>query len=154
MVESGAVSIPGCDAAGQDALNGAAVEVGEYPGGHAKFLHQPLEVEALLLRLDQSDGVVCPCQVLCDLDAEELEVTDSLHSSPIDVDWAYPSPCFLKLTITSFFLLILKDRLLSWHRTARSLTSSLVSSLLLIRPTTVVSSENLVMELVSCLAPC
>ena len=60
VVESGAVSIPGCDAAGQDALSGAAVEVGEYPGGNAKFLHLPLEVEELLLLLDQSDGVVCP----------------------------------------------------------------------------------------------
>ena len=47
---------------------------------------------------------------------------------------------FLQSTIISLVLITLRERLLSWHHTARSLTSSLyaVSSLSVIRPTAVV----------------
>ena len=48
----------------------------------------------------------------------------------------------LKSTIISLVLITLRERLLSLHHTVRSLTSSL----------TVVSSENLMMVLESCLA--
>ena len=56
--------------------------------------------------------------------------------------------CFLKAIISTFVL-----RLLSWYHSARTLTSLLaVSSLLVIRPTTVVSSANLMIELEVCMA--
>ena len=69
------------------------------------------------------------------------------------VDGAYSLCCFLKYTISSFVLFTLRERLFSWHHSARGLTSSLlaVSSLLVIRPTTIVSSANLI-ELEACVA--
>ena len=51
-------------------------------------------------------------------------------------------------------MLTLRERLLSWYHTARSLNSSLkvVSLLSVIRPSTVVSSANLMMVLELCRA--
>ena len=43
-----AVALPGGDAARQDALNGASVEVCEGLGGQATYLHPPEVEEALL----------------------------------------------------------------------------------------------------------
>ena len=40
-VVDGAVPVPGHDASGQDALDGAAVVFGEDPGWYAKFLQLP-----------------------------------------------------------------------------------------------------------------
>ena len=71
--------------------------------------------------------------------------------SPFAVDQACSLLCFLKSTINYFVLLTLRERLLSGHHNASSLTSSDAdSSLLVIRPTTAVSAENLMMELVWC----
>ena len=60
-----------------------------------------------------------------------------------------PPFAFLKSTMISFVLEVLRSRLLSEHHVARCRTSSLyaVSSLLLMRPITVVSSANLMKEL-------
>ena len=62
--------------------------------------------------------------------------------------------CFLTSTISSFVLLTLREGLFSCHHYSRALTSSLedVSSLLVNRPTTVVSSVNLMIELEACVA--
>lgn len=52
----------------------------------------------LLHLLDQGGGVVGPCEVLSDVDAEEPEAADFFHCSPVDVDQGVSS---LKSTIKS-----------------------------------------------------
>ncbi|CAB1457121.1 unnamed protein product [Pleuronectes platessa] len=68
--QGGAAAIPGGDAASQDALYGAPVEVAENPGVHVEL----------------PDGVFVmgPGQVISDVDPEELEAADSLHLGPVD----------------------------------------------------------------------
>ena len=46
----------------------------------------------LLCPLDKSGGVVGPCQVLIDVDLEELKTCDSLYWSLVDVDWGIFPP--------------------------------------------------------------
>lgn len=82
-VVNGAVSVPSRDAAGQDAVDVAAVELGEDPGERADFLQPPEKVETQLRLLDQGCGVVCHCEVLYDVDAEEPEAADSTAVSLI-----------------------------------------------------------------------
>ena len=98
----------------------------------------------------QSGGVVGPCQVIGDVDAEELKTADSTVV-PLMWIWACSLLSFLKSTINSFVFLTLRERSLSWHHNAGSLTTSPLadSSWLVIRPTTVVSSVNVMMKLVS-----
>ena len=79
----GAISLQGHDATGQDALDGAVVLFGVDPGWHAGFILSPYKVEALMRPLDKSGAVVVPCQVLGDVDAEELKAADSLYCSPV-----------------------------------------------------------------------
>ncbi len=55
MVEGGAAAIPGGDAASQDPLYGAPVEVAEYPGVHEESLQPAEEEEPLSCSL--YDGV-------------------------------------------------------------------------------------------------
>ncbi len=63
-VASGAVSKPGGDAAGQDALHSAGVEGSEDTGSHSK-LPQPSRVEeALMCRLQHCVCVSGPCEIL------------------------------------------------------------------------------------------
>ena len=84
------------------------------------------------------------------MDTEELEALDLLHYSPLDVNSGVLGPPF---PVVHDQLLCLDDvereRVLSWHHTARSLTSSLwaVSLATVIRPTKVVWSANLMMVL-------
>ena len=149
MIEGSAFAIPSGDAASQYALDGAAVELFEDLRTHAKSFQPPEGEEALSCPLHDCAGV---CGA-CDVDAKELEALDPLHYSPVDVDGDVLSPLFL---VVHNKLLGLTDveGLLSWHHTAKSLISSLyaVSSPSLIRPTTFVSSANLMMVLESCMA--
>ena len=102
-----------------------------------------------LLRLRLLHNTVCvggPFQLVSDVYTKELKAFHLLHCKPIDVDVGCSLGCFLKCTIISFVLLTLSERLFSWHHTPR------VSSLLVIKPTIVVLSANLMIELEACLA--
>ena len=59
MVRCQVVAIPGGDATGQDALDGAAVELFEDLGSHAKYFQSP-EVEKLSCPLHNCLGVFGP----------------------------------------------------------------------------------------------
>jgi hypothetical protein len=67
-------------------------------------------------------GVSGPCYVLNDVEAKEREAHDLLHYSPIDVDGGVLSP-LSPVVLFSLVLIALRERLVSWHHTAMSLTS-------------------------------
>ena len=85
------------------------------------------------------------------MDTEELEALDPSNYSHVNMNGGVLGPLFpvVHSTISSFVLLTLRERLLSWHYTARSLIFSLqaVLSSSMIRPTIVVPSANLMMVL-------
>ena len=66
--------IPSSDAASQDALDGAAVDLFEDPRAHDKTFRPPEAEEALPCPLHNCVGVCGPCYFLSDVDTEELEV--------------------------------------------------------------------------------
>ncbi len=72
-VASGAVSKPGGDAAGQDALHSAGVEGSEDAGAHSKLPQPSQEEEALMCLLQHCVCVSGPCEILGDMNAEELK---------------------------------------------------------------------------------
>ncbi len=72
-VASGAVSKPGGDAAGQDALHSAGVEGSEDAGAHSKLPQPSQEEEALMCLLQHCVCVSRPCEILGDVNAEELK---------------------------------------------------------------------------------
>ncbi len=72
-VASGAVSKPGGDAAGQDALHSAGVEGSEDAGAHSKLPQQSQEEEALMCLLQHCICVSGPCEILGDVNTEELK---------------------------------------------------------------------------------
>ncbi len=82
-VASGAVSKPGGDAAGQDALHNAGVEGSEDAGAHSKLPQPSQEEEALLQHCICVSG---PCEILCDLNSEELVAVYPLHRCLVDGD--------------------------------------------------------------------
>ncbi len=82
--EGGATAIPGGDAASQDTLYGAPVEVAVYPDVHVDPFQPSEEDEPLSCCLCDGVGVVSTGQVLADMNPEEPEAADSLHRSPID----------------------------------------------------------------------
>ena len=84
--------IPSDDAASQDALNGAAVELFEDLRAHAKSFQPPEGEEALSCLLHYCVGVCGP--FLSDVDIEELETLDALHYSTDDVDGGVLCPPF------------------------------------------------------------
>ena len=59
-----ATAVPGCEAAGQEALYCASVEVPDGVGSQAEFLQAPKPVQALLGLFDDCSGVAVPGQVL------------------------------------------------------------------------------------------
>ena len=70
-VEGGAVAVPGCDTARQDALDCASVQVCQDFGGQANFLQHCL----------------CGWTIsLCDVYAQELKTFHLLHYCPFHVD--------------------------------------------------------------------
>ena len=96
MIKGGAFAIPSGDAASQDALKGAAVELLGDLRAHAKSFQPPEGEEALLCHLHNSAGVRGPWYVLSDVDAKEFESLDPLHNNPVDVDLGVLSSLFPK----------------------------------------------------------
>ncbi len=72
-VASGAVSIPGGDTAGQDALHSAGVEGPEDSGARSKLPQPSQEEEMLMCLLQHCICVSRPCEILGDVNAEELK---------------------------------------------------------------------------------
>ncbi len=72
-VASGAVSKPGGDAAGQDALHSAGVEGSEDAGARSKLSQPSQEEEALMCLLQHCICVSRLCEILGDVNAEELK---------------------------------------------------------------------------------
>ncbi len=72
-VASGAVYKPGGDTAGQDALHSASVEGSEDAGAHSKLPQPSQEEEALMCLLQHCICVSRPCEILSDVNAEELK---------------------------------------------------------------------------------
>ncbi len=75
-----------CDAAGQDALHIAGVEGSEDAGAHSKLPQQSQEEEALMCLLQHCICVSGPCEILCDVNAEELKAVYPLHRCLVDGD--------------------------------------------------------------------
>ncbi len=72
-VASGAVSKPGGDTAGQDALHSAGVEGPEDSGARSKLPQPSQEEETLMCLLQHCICVSRPCEILGDVNAEELK---------------------------------------------------------------------------------
>ncbi len=86
VVASGAVSKPGGDTAGQDALHSAGVEGSEDAGAHSKLPQPSQEEETLMCLLQQCVCVSRPCEILGDVNAEELKAVFPLHRCLVDGD--------------------------------------------------------------------
>ena len=117
MVRCRAVSITGGDVTGQDALAGDAIDIFEDVGTHAKSFKSP-----------EGEKVLCACRVvvlstvLVCLDHDSLLVMwTPRNSQPAP----RPSFSYRKSMLISFVLFTFRERLLSWHHTAMSLTSYL-----------------------------
>ncbi len=78
-VASGAVSKPGGDAASQDVLHSAGVEGSEDSGARSKLPQPSQEEEALMCLLQHCICVSRPCEILGDVNAEELKAVYPLH---------------------------------------------------------------------------
>ncbi len=85
-VASGAVSKPGGDAAGQDALHSAGVEGSEDAGARSKLPQPSQEEEVLMCLLQHCICVSRPCEILGDVNAEELKTVYPLHRCLVDGD--------------------------------------------------------------------
>ncbi len=85
-VASSAVSKPGGNTAGQDALHSAGVEGPEDTGTHSKLPQPSQEEEALMCLLQHCICVSRPCEILSDVNAEELKAVYSLHRCLVDGD--------------------------------------------------------------------
>ncbi len=85
-VASSAVSKPGGDAAGQDALHSAGVEGSEDSGARSKLPQPSQEEEALMCLLQHCICVSRPCEILGDVNAEELKAVYPLHRCLVDSD--------------------------------------------------------------------
>ncbi len=85
-VASGAVSKPGGDAAGQDALHSAGVEGSEDAQAHFKLPQPSQEEEVLMCLLQHCICVIRPCEILSDVNAEELKAVYPLHRCLVDGD--------------------------------------------------------------------
>ncbi len=76
-VASGAVSKPGGDAAGQDALHSAGVEGSEDAGARSKLPQPSQEEETLMCLLQHCICVSRPCEILSDVNANLKLLTRS-----------------------------------------------------------------------------
>ena len=81
-----AVAKPCCNSTSQYALNGAAVKIGQYSAVHAKFPQSPQKKEPLFRCPCNHTNMVCPAQILADIDTKKSETFDSLHSCAPDVN--------------------------------------------------------------------
>ena len=91
-VQGGVAAIPGSDAASQDTLYSAPVEIAVNPGIHVEPLQPAEEEEPLSGHLPDGVCVVSPGQVIADVNPEEPEAADSLHRSPVDGEGACSTP--------------------------------------------------------------
>ncbi len=85
-VASGAVSKPGGDAAGQDALLSAGVEGSEDARARSKLPQPSQKEEALMCLLQHCICVSRPCEILGDVNTEELKAVYTLHRCLVDVE--------------------------------------------------------------------
>ncbi len=81
-----AVSKPGGDTAGQDALHSAGVEGSEDAGARSKIPQPSQEEETLMCLLQHCICVSRPCEILGDVNAEELKAAHPLHRCLVDGD--------------------------------------------------------------------
>ncbi len=93
-VASGAVSKPGGDAAGQDALHSAGVEGSEDAGARSKLPQQSQEEETVMCLLQHCIRVSRPCEILGDVNAEKLKAVYPLHRCLVDSDGCVFSALF------------------------------------------------------------
>ena len=114
-----------------------------------RFFLQLPEVEEALLRLHHPVCVGGLFQIVSDVYAKELETFHLLHCDPVDVDGGMLPLLSPEVQDQLLHFVDIEGEIISWHPCARALTSSLEasSSLLVIRPTSVVSSANLMIEL-------
>ncbi len=77
---------PGGDAAGKDALHSAGVEGSEDSGAHSKLPQPSQEEETLMCLLQHCICVSRPCEILSDVNAEELKAAHPLHRCLVDGD--------------------------------------------------------------------
>ncbi len=124
-VASGAVSKPGGDAAGQDALHKCRCRRIWGCWGSSKLPQPSQEEEALMCLLQHCVCVSGPCEILGDVNAEELKAVYPLHRCLVDGDGCVFSALSLKSTTSSLVLSMLSERWFSWHHLVRVLTSSL-----------------------------
>ncbi len=79
-------SKPGGDAAGQDALHSAGVEGSEDSVARSKLPLPSQEEETLMCLLQYCICVSRPCEILGDVNAEELKAAHPLHRCLVDGD--------------------------------------------------------------------
>ncbi len=77
------------DAAGQDALHSAGVEGSEDAGAHSKLPQPSQEEEALMCLLQHCICVSGPCEILGDVNAEELKAVYPLQRCLVDGDGVF-----------------------------------------------------------------
>ncbi len=128
-VASGAVSKPGGDAAGQDALHSAGVEGPEDSGTHSKLPQPSQEEEMLMCLLQHCICMSRPCEILSDVNAEELKAVYPLHRGLFDGDVCVisalsPEIHHQLLGLVSWMFTRLKDRVTSATERESGLTSS------------------------------
>ncbi len=121
-VASGAVSKPGGDAAGQDALHSAGVEGSEDAGAHSKLPQPSQEEEALMCLLQHCVCVSRPCEILGDVNAEELKAVYPLHRCLVDGDGCVFSALSPEIHHQLLGLVDVSERWFSWHHLVRVLT--------------------------------
>ncbi len=85
-VANSAFSKPGGDAAGQDALHSAGVERSEDSGARSKLPQPSQEEVALMCLLQHCICVSRSCEILSDVNAEELKAVNPLHRCLVDGD--------------------------------------------------------------------
>ncbi len=107
-VASGAVSKPGGDAAGQDALHSAGVEGSEDAGARSKLPQPSQEEEALMCLLQHCVCVSRPCEILGDVNAKELKAVYPLYRCLVDGDGCVF--CALSPEIHQLVLSMLSER--------------------------------------------
>ncbi|KAI3365762.1 hypothetical protein L3Q82_000706 [Scortum barcoo] len=83
-IESSAAAIPHCCTEAEDALYCGPVEVCQELRGESSTFQLPEEEESLLSLLYQVSCVHGPGQVRCDVDAQELDIVDTLNCFPVD----------------------------------------------------------------------
>lgn len=152
-----AAPLPELDALWQHAFNGGAVK------GNQQLLIEPTpvqlsqEMQPLLSVLHWACGVGWPGQILRDLYSQEFKGGNPLHHDPVDVNGASSAACLLKCMISSFVLPVFRD--FSAHLMVIFCTPYgylLISSLYAdsspacMRPTTVMSSTNLIILFEGC----